>query len=302
MAANCTIPELIAREKECVMVPCVYDCGSALAAKLSGAKAILLSGGELGESLLGCIEPMLTTDEVVHAVERISAFSDLPLIVDVSAGFETPLSAYRTARRMAAGGAMALLLGNEPGQTWEEYRAILKAALKAVEGTHCIVIARKNGLIDEEADLEACIRELTEAVELGACGTMACGLCRTPRSRELAKIVGARVPGWKFYPDQNAVNGVPDVDNDEIYSQGFAMISYHYMMKVALAAMWEYGLENMRSRNNVPAIEKTFPNGVKGASALPIFNMQRLYDLEAQFTGVRKVFKVPGTIPGRENG
>lgn len=84
------------------MVPCIFDCGSALAAKLSGAKAILLSGGELGESMMGCIEPMLTTDEVVGAVERICAFSDLPLIVDVSAGFETPLSAYRTAHRMAA--------------------------------------------------------------------------------------------------------------------------------------------------------------------------------------------------------
>ena len=302
MPAQYTIPELIAREKECVMVPCIFDCGSALAAKLSGAKAILLSGGELGESMMGCIEPMLTTDEVVGAVERICAFSDLPLIVDVSAGFETPLSAYRTAHRMAAGGAMALLLGNEPGQTWEEYRSILKACLKAVEGTPCIVIARKNGLIDDDNDREECIRQLTEAVELGACGTMACGLCRTPRSREFAKIIGERVPGWKFSPDQNAVNGVPDVDNDEIYSQGFAMISYHYMMKVALAAMWEYGLKNMQSRNNVPSIEMTFPNGVKGASALPIFNMQRLYDLEAQFTGVRKVFKVPGTIPGRENG
>ena len=118
MPAQYTIPELIAREKECVMVPCIFDCGSALAAKLSGAKAILLSGGELGESMMGCIEPMLTTDEVVGAVERICAFSDLPLIVDVSACFETPLSAYRTAHRMAVGGAMALLLGNEPGQTW----------------------------------------------------------------------------------------------------------------------------------------------------------------------------------------
>lgn len=302
MPAKYTIPELIEQEKECVMVPCVYDCGSALAAKLSGAKAILLSGGELGESMLGCIEPMLTTDEVVGAVERICAFSDLPLIVDVSAGFETPLSAYRTARRMAVGGAMALLLGNEPGQTWEEYRAVLKAALKAVEGTPCIVIARKNGLIDEEQAREECIRQLTEAVELGACGTMACGLCRTTRSRELAKIIGGRVPGWKFYPDQNSVNGVPDVDNDEIYAQGFAMISYHYMMKVALAAMWQFGLENMRRRNNVASNEAAFPNGVKGASALPAFNMQRLYDLEAEFTGVRRVFQVPGTIPGRENG
>lgn len=302
MSAKYTIPELIAREKECIMVPCVYDCGSVLAAQLSGAKAVLLSGGELGESLLGCPEPLLTTDEVVYAVERICGFSELPVVVDVGAGFEEPLTAYRTARRMAVGGAMALLLGNEEGMTWEEYCAVLKATLKAVENTPCIVIARKNGLIDQEEALEECIAQMTEAVQLGAAGTMVCGLCRTTRSRELAKVIGERVPGWKFYPDQNSVKGVPDVDNDEIYHQGFAMISYHYMMKVALAAMWEYGLLNMKSRNNVPSNEKAFPNGVKGASALPIFNMQRFYDLEAQFTGVRKTFRVPGSIPGRENG
>ncbi len=302
MSAKYTISELIARESECIMVPCVYDCGSALAAQLSGAKAILLSGGELGESLLGCPEALLTTDEMAHAVERICTFSDLPVVVDVGAGFEEPLTAYRTARRMTAGGAMALLLGNEEGMTWNEYRAVLKATLKAVEDTPCIVIARKNGSIDQEEALEESIAQMTEAIALGASGTMVCGLCRSTRARELAKIIGERIPGWKFYPDQNSVNGVPDVDNEEIYQQGFKMISYHYMMKVAVAAMWEYGLLNMQNGNNVPSNEKMFPNGVKGASALPIFNMQRYYDFEAQFTGKRKIFRVPGAIPGRENG
>lgn len=302
MAAKITFQQLIEQEKEVIMVPCIYDCGSALAAELSGAKATLLSGGELGESLLGALEPMLTTDEVVHAVERICAFSPLPMIVDVGAGYDSPLNAYRTTQRMVKAGAMALLLGNERGQSWEEYESILKATLKGVEGSDCIVIARHNGMIETEEELEECIWRLTRSMELGAKGTMACGLCRTTRSTELAKIVGERVPGWKIYPDQNAINGVPDVVNEEIYPYGFRMISYHYMMKVAVAAMWEYGLQNMKSKNNVPSCESTFPNGIKGASALPAFNMQRLLDLEAEFTGVRREFRVPGSIPGRDNG
>lgn len=302
MSAKYTIPELLKQENECVMVPCIYDCGSALAAELSGAKAVLLSGGELAESMLGCVEPMLTTDEVVLSVERICAFSSLPVVVDVGAGFDEPLNAYRTSQRMAKAGAMALLLGNERGQSWEDYEAILKATLKGVQGSDCIVIARRNGTIDTDEDLEECIQALTKSVELGAQGTMACGLCRTTRSRELAKIIGERVPGWKFYPDQNSINGVPDVVNEEIYPDGYKMISYHYMMKVAVAAMWEYGLQNMKNKNNVASNEAPFPNGIKGASALPVFNMQRLFDIEAEFTGVRREFRVPGSIPGRENG
>lgn len=302
MPAKYTFQELLKTENECVMVPCIYDCGSALAAELSGAKATLLSGGELAESLLGCIEPMLTTDEVVHAVERICSFSSLPMIVDVGAGYESPLSAYRTTRRIVQAGAMAILLGNEKDQSWKDYKAILKAAIKGTEGSDCIVIARKNGLLETEEAMEECIAQMTEAIQLGAAGTMECGLCRTRRSMELAKIIGERVPGWKIYPDQNSVNGTPDVNNDEIYSYGFKMISYHYMMKVALEAMLRYGIENMKNKNNVVSNELKFPNGVKGASALPIYNMQRLLDIEAEFTGERRIFRVPGAIEGRENG
>ena len=45
-----SIPEIVESSNECVMVPCVYDCASARAAELAGYKAILLSGGEVGES------------------------------------------------------------------------------------------------------------------------------------------------------------------------------------------------------------------------------------------------------------
>ncbi|MCF0237474.1 MAG: isocitrate lyase/phosphoenolpyruvate mutase family protein, partial [Sphaerochaetaceae bacterium] len=269
MSANYNFIELFEREKECVMIPCVYDCGSALAAELSGAKATLLSGGELGESLLGKMEPLLTTDEVVHAVERICEFSPLPMIVDVGAGFDVPLNAYRTAKRMVKAGAKALLLGNEHGgQPWEEYEALLKATLKACEGSDCIVIARNNDRFSDLEGLKECANFLNKALAVGAKATMACGLCRTPKAKEFAKILGEMVPGWKIYPDQNSVNGIADVDNDVIYSQGYVGISYHYMMKVALQAMWAWGLENMKAKNNVPSNELVFPNGLKGHSAL----------------------------------
>lgn len=301
MSAEYNFLDLVKTTDECVMMPCVYDCGSALAAQLSGAKAILLSGGELGESL-GVLEPMLTTDEVVHAAERICRFSPLPCLVDVGAGYDTPLNAFYTTERFVKAGAKGILLGNEHGDGWNEYNPILKAALKAVEGSDCIVVARWNGLLETEEEMNECVDVLNKSVAEGAHATMACGLCRSTRSTELAKIVAERVEGWKIYPDQNSINGIPDVDNDEIYPMGYKMISYHYMMKVALDAMWRYGIENMKNKNNVASNEAAFPNGIKGHSALKIFPMQELFDLEAQFTGIRREFKVPGTTEGRENG
>ncbi len=301
MSAKYNLKELAEKTNECVMMPCIYDCGSALAAELSGARAMLLSGGELGESN-GVLEPMLTTDEVVHSVERICTFSPLPLLVDVGAGYDTPVNAYYTTLRMIKAGAKGILLGNEKGEGWKEYEPVLKAAVKACKDTDCIVVARNNNPLETDEQLEDCITYLNNAVELGAEATMACGLCRTPRAKELAKVIGEKVNGWKIYPDQNSVNGVADVDNDIIFMQGYKMISYHYMMKVALEAMWRYGVENMKAKNNVPSNELEFPNGLKGHSALGVFPMQKFLDLEGEFTGIKREFRIPGSMKGRENG
>lgn len=303
MSAKCSLTELIKGTTEVIMVPCVYDCGSALAAQLSGAQAILLSGGELGESLLGAPEMMLTADEVTHAVRRICSFAEIPLIVDCGAGFDNPLSAYRTARSFVESGAKGLLLGNEPGQTYEDYKAALRACLKACEGSDCIVIARKNTPLDTEEQIAETIHDLKECVDMGAAATMCCGLSHMPNASEVAARLGDELPGWGFYPDQNSCNGVPDVVNEEIWKHGFKMISYHYMMKVAVAAMWEYGLKNMQNKNNVASNEYAFPNGMTGASALPLFKMQEYMDMMFRFMDQPvQQFRVPGSRPGRENG
>jgi len=301
MSAKYCFKDLVKETKECIMIPCVYDCGSTLAAELSDAKAILLSGGELGESM-GILEPMLTTDEVVHSVEKICSFSNIPCIVDVGAGYDTPINAFNTTKRIIKAGAKAILLGNEKDEGWIEYEPKLKATLKACIGTDCIVVARKNGLLETEAQLNECIDTLNKSIVLGAEATMACGLSRSPNARELAKIIGQRVNSWKIYPDQNSVGGIPDVDNDEIFDYGFKMISYHYMMKVALEAMWRYGLENMKNKNNVASNNLQFPNGLKGHSAIGVFPFQEIFNLEAEFTGIRREFRIPGSMKGRENG
>ena len=192
MSAKYSFKDLAKKAEGIILIPCIYDCGSARAAELSGAKATLLSGGELGESL-GVLEPMLTTDEVVHQVERICAFSPLPCMIDVGAGFDTPINAYYTAKRMVKAGAMALLLGNERGQVWADYEPILKATIKACEGSECIVVCRCNDPTETQEQLDAVIEFLNKGMALGADTTMACGLCRCENQNEKAAYLGQRV-------------------------------------------------------------------------------------------------------------
>lgn len=301
MPAKYSFKYLADNAKDIVLIPCIYDCGSARAAELSGAKATLLSGGELGESL-GVLESMLNVDEIVHQVERICSFSCLPCMIDVGAGYDTPLNAYLTSKRLIKAGAMALLLGNEHGQAWAEYEPILKASIKACLGTDCIVVCRNNDPTETDEQIEKVIEFLNKGVDIGADATMACGLCRCDNQNEKAAKLGKRVLGWKVYPDQNSVNGIPDVDNKILWHNGFKMVSYHYMMKVALNAMWRYGIENEKNRNNVASNEVEFPNGLKGHSALGCMPFQQYFDLEGEFTGVYRKHRIPGSKTGRENG
>ena len=100
------------------------------------------------------------------------------------------VNAYYTTLRMIKAGAKGILLGNEKGEGWKEYEPVLKAAVKACKDTDCIVVARNNNPLETDEQLEDCISYLNNAVALGAEATMACGLCRTPRAKELAKVIG----------------------------------------------------------------------------------------------------------------
>jgi hypothetical protein len=138
--------------------------------------------------------------------------------------------------------------------------------------------------------MEYVVDVLNAAMDLGAYMTMACGL----NSTEKAKVIGERVKGPKMYPDQNTHNGKPEVVNEEIYEFGFAMISFHYTLKVAVASMIEYGIKDLQAGNNAPSNEMKFYDGTSGHSAMPMFDYQGKFDREAEYTGVRKLFAVPG--------
>ena len=100
-------PSLLALcRQEQVFAPCIWDCRTAHAAELAGFHAVLLSGGQLAESVCGVPDiGLITADDLVQSTERICQYTSLPVIVDADDGFgETPLTTYRLVRRLIAAG------------------------------------------------------------------------------------------------------------------------------------------------------------------------------------------------------
>ena len=139
-----TIPELLEKEKQCVMTPCVYDCSSARGVELAGYKAMLLSGGEVGESLGAIDEEEMTEDELLFVASHVCAYSPLPLVIDCGCFRPNPLSVLRWSKKFADAGAAALLIEDEDGVSAETFLKMIKAAIAGCGGTKCVVIARTN--------------------------------------------------------------------------------------------------------------------------------------------------------------
>lgn len=84
---------------------------NALTAKMAekqGFQALYVSGAGVA-NIRGLPDLGLTSlDEVIHEVEQITYITDLPLLVDIDTGWESPLNIERTIRSLIRAGAMGV--------------------------------------------------------------------------------------------------------------------------------------------------------------------------------------------------
>ena len=299
MKKKVTLRQLM--EKGCVLAPCVFDCSSARAAELSGFESIFLSGAELSMSMNGMPDlGVLNLEELLWATRRIAEVSPLPLAVDIEDGFGGPLSVFRTCDRMAKAGAMGVLLEDEsePGFARsvvadhllprEEYLAKIKAAVDALEGSDCLLMARTNMPLQDPKDFDEAIGRASEAMNLGADMVV----INRVKDLETAKRISERIPGWKGYPDLNQDGGLPPVRMEDIEPLNYRYVTMHYMLKAAMAGMLEYGDRHFKDKNNLYSLNQK-PRGIGGQSAQPFFKPQQWLDFEAQYTGKKIKFWGP---------
>lgn len=263
--------QLCAQEQ--IFAPCVWDCRSTHAAEAAGFKAVLLSGGQVAESVCGVPDiGLITADDLVQATERICAYTSLPVIVDADDGFgDTPLTTYRLIKRLIAAGAKGCTLDDTTGirgwNRWgaaivngytegtvdhasvsrERWLAKVKAALKAAEGTDFVVIARTECKL--KLGLEEAILRCRMARELGAPMTLIIGL----KTLKEAAAVAAADQGPKMWPDVMSKNGVPDVVLRDLEPYGFCFVTCHFLEKAMMFGAADYSRHVLADRSTVYA-------------------------------------------------
>jgi methylisocitrate lyase len=288
--------DLLASAKSCIVAPCVYDCASARAVEMVGFQAAMLSGGELSLAMNGVVDYGFTNlTDIEWMVSRLSRTSPLALAADIEDGFGGPLAVYRACKRLASAGAQALQLEDSSDMEEstnllprEKYYAKIKAAVAALKGTSCLLIARTNA--DPATQLDEGCERCKKSVELGAQMSTVVKLSNLKDARYVAK----RVPGWKMYPDVKGKDGIPEVTVDEIYPLGFNFMTMHYLLKAAMDGMLEHGKQNFKQQGVLYTIDKKDATGVRGDSATPLFDPQSYMELEAKFTGDKKEYTIVG--------
>ncbi|MBR3275715.1 MAG: isocitrate lyase/PEP mutase family protein [Eubacterium sp.] len=308
MPSKKTLKQILDESNECILVPCVYDCASNRAVEMCGFPISLLSGGELSLSMNGVIDYGFTgLTDLEWVVSRVSQTSSIPLIADIEDGFGGPLAVYRAAKRLSRAGAAAIQLEDTADMEEstrilprDQYLAKVRAALDALEGSNCLLIARSNAdPFNPEEMKEGCER-LQEAINIGAergqfVIAMMVAIINYEQAAEMAKIV----TGPKIFADVRAEKGEdghyhPSVTMEQLTDLGFCMCSTHYTLKAAMEGMLEHGLQNFKNKSVEYTFENAPASGLESFSASGMFDPQAYMELEREFTHANKEYTIVG--------
>lgn len=157
---------------------------AAMMAEKVGHQAIYLSGGGVANASYGLPDLGMTTmNDVVEDVRRITAATELPLLVDIDTGWGGAFNIGRTIREMERAGAAAVHIedqvaqkrcGHRPNKeivSQEEMVDRIKAAVDARENDDFFIMARTDAF--QKEGLDAAIERAKACIEAGADGIFA---------------------------------------------------------------------------------------------------------------------------------
>jgi len=157
---------------------------AAMMAERVGHQAIYLSGGGVANASYGLPDLGMTSlNDVVEDVRRITAATDIPLLVDIDTGWGGAFNIGRTIQQMEKAGAAAVHLedqvaqkrcGHRPNKeivSKEEMVDRIKAAVDARADKDFFIMARTDSF--QKEGLEAAIDRAKAYIEAGADGIFA---------------------------------------------------------------------------------------------------------------------------------
>ena len=173
------------KEERPLQIPGTINANHALLARRAGFRAIYLSGGGVSAGSLGLPDlGILTMDDVLTDIRRITDVCDLPLLSDIDTGFgPSALNIGRTIRSLIKAGAAACHIedqvgakrcGHRPNKeivSLGEMTDRVKAAADAKTDPDFFLIARTDAIAVQGVD--AAIERAIACVEAGADGIFA---------------------------------------------------------------------------------------------------------------------------------
>ena len=105
------------KQERPLQIPGAINAYAALMAEQVGFKALYLSGGGVANASYGLPDLGMTSmNDVLEDVKRITAATNLPLLVDIDTGWGGALNIARTIKEFIAGGAAAVHMEDQVAQ------------------------------------------------------------------------------------------------------------------------------------------------------------------------------------------
>jgi len=237
----------------------------AILAQKSGHKALYLSGGGVAASSLGIPDLGITTlHDVCEDTRRITAASDLPLLVDVDTGWGGAFNIARATREVAQAGAagfhiedqvMQKRCGHRPNKaivSQSEMVDRVKAAVDARTDDSFVIMARTDALAVE--GMQSAIDRAHACVEAGADMIFPEAMTKLEQYAEFTKTV--KVPVLANITEFGAT---PLFTTEELNGVGVKLVlyplsAYRAMSKAALN-VYQHILADGTQQNVVPTMQ-----------------------------------------------
>ncbi|WP_156679275.1 isocitrate lyase/PEP mutase family protein [Sphingomonas profundi] len=233
-------------EPGCVAAPGVHDVISAKIAARAGHRALYLGGNAMALGL-GKGQPFLTLTETVEIAARVVRATDVPVIVDAGAGFGLPSHLDLSVRDIAAVGAAALHIDDQPYPKSPDYHrgrgelvtpdamaARIRTAVAGRGAADMLILARTDAL-RVTGSLNDAIERARACVEAGADGIIVLDL-----GPDQAPAVARALPGVPLVWIGGVTPPVPSVA--DLGAAGFALGLYPFngiaALGVALGDLW----------------------------------------------------------------
>ena len=210
----------------------VIDAYSAMQAQKVGAKAIYISGGALAAMSLGLPDLGISSlEDVCTDTRRITAASDLPLLVDADTGWGGAFNIARTIKELTRSGAAACHIedqvaqkrcGHRPNKelvSADEMCDRIKAAVDAKIDPDFVVMARTDAHASEGQ--QAAIDRASHYVEAGADMIFAEAIHTLEEYKQFTQTI--KVP---VLANITEFGKTPYFTRDELGKVGISMILY----------------------------------------------------------------------------